>query len=289
MKNSVYRSVISFILALILAFSAVGIVAIAADVTVVKQPSRTSFYQGVDWSYNKAGKLVTIGGDLDVSGTVLSYNSKTAEYTIDKFPNMYTKPDSGQWKAGKNIARIYCDNFGSKVYATTEINLVEVDSISIITPPTKTVLHQDKDWVLSGLNDVEFTELDLTGLKIRVLYKDGTTKQIAYSDNQLIGWAVPQNIDSFEPGPCTIYATFGGKRAPFGVTFLVKGGSLLGDVNNDYNVNSADALMILQHVVGKITLTSEQIARADVNKVDGANSTDALTILQYVVGKITSF
>lgn len=289
MKKSACRSVISFLLALILAFSSVGIIAIAADVSVVKQPARTSFYQGIDWSYNKSGKIVMVGGDPDLSGTVLSYNSKTAEYKIDKFPNMYTKPESGQWQPGENTVRIFCDDFGSNIYASTKLKLIEVDSISIITPPTKTVLHQDKDWVLSGLNDVEFTELDLTGLKIRVLYKDGTTKQIAYSDNQLIGWAVPQDLDFLEPGPCTIYATFCGYRAPFNVTFLEKGGFLLGDINNDYSVNSADALMILQHVVGKITLTQEQISRADVNKVDGVNSTDALTILQFVVGKITSF
>lgn len=289
MKKSACRSVISFALALILAFSSVGIIAIAADVSVVKQPVRTSFYQGVDWSYNKSGKLAMVGGDPDISGTVLSYNSKTVEYKIDRFPNMYVKPDSGQWAPGENTARIYCDDFGTKVYAVTKLNFVEVDSISIITPPAKTVLHQDQDWVLSGLHDVEFTELDLTGLKIRVLYKDGTVKQIAYADNQLIGWSVPKNMDSLEPGPCTIYATFGGKSAPFSVTFLEKGGSLLGDVNNDYSVNSGDALMILQNVVGKITLNQEQIVRADVNKADGVNSTDALMILQLVVGKITSF
>jgi hypothetical protein len=67
------------------------------------------------------------------------------------------------------------------------------------------------------------------------------------------------------------------------------GGITLGDVNNDKNINSMDALLILQYVVGKSTLSATQLKAADVN-VDGkVNSTDALKILQYSVGQIKSF
>lgn len=64
---------------------------------------------------------------------------------------------------------------------------------------------------------------------------------------------------------------------------------LYGDVNNDGNINSSDALMVLQSSVEQIVLTEEQIVLADVNKDTKVNSTDALLILQYVVGKIERF
>ncbi|MBQ8574661.1 MAG: dockerin type I repeat-containing protein [Clostridia bacterium] len=289
MKKSAFKSALSLALAFLLAFSVMGVAAVAANVTIVKMPAQTSYYQGIDWTYNKAGKIALVGGDFDISGTVLSYNSKTVEYAVNKWPNMYTKADSGTWTAGNNTMRIYCDNFPSSVYATLTVKLVEVESVSVVTPPKKTNLIEDEDWVMGALGDVEFTEFDLTGIKLKVKYTDGTTKSISYPDNQLIGWSVAQGVDSAEPGEATLYATFGGKRAPFTVNFLTKDTKLLGDVNGDYAINSFDALIILQSSVGKVTLDSTQTTQADVTKDGKVNSTDALTVLQYVVGKITSF
>lgn len=65
-------------------------------------------------------------------------------------------------------------------------------------------------------------------------------------------------------------------------------GAKKGDVNKDTKINSSDALLILQHSVGVITLTSEQKTLADVNNDSKVNSSDALKILQYSVGQITS-
>ncbi len=289
MMKSSFRSILSLTLAFLLAFSVIGTAAVAASVTVVKAPNKTSFYQGIDWSYNKSGKISLIGGDFDISGTVLSYNSKTVEYTIGKWPNMNTKPMSGQWVAGTNKMKIYCDDFPSGVYATIDVNLVEVDEIAVVSPPKKTVLIQDKDWILSKLNDVEFTELDMTGTQLKVTYTDGSVKTISYPQNQLIDWSVDPEIDSYSPGAATLYATFAGKMAPFNVVFLKKGESLLGDVNNDNKINSGDALLILQGAVGRIQFNDNQKIQADVTKDGKINSTDALTVLQFVVGKISSF
>ena len=62
----------------------------------------------------------------------------------------------------------------------------------------------------------------------------------------------------------------------------------LGDVNADNRINSTDALMILQHAVGKSHLSGTSLTSADVNKDSKVNSTDALKILQFSVGKIPS-
>ena len=64
---------------------------------------------------------------------------------------------------------------------------------------------------------------------------------------------------------------------------------LLGDVNGDGNINSTDAMLVLQHAVKIITLTEEQQLRADVTRDGAVNSTDAMRILQYAVKIITSF
>lgn len=60
----------------------------------------------------------------------------------------------------------------------------------------------------------------------------------------------------------------------------------VGDPNNDGKINSSDALVCLQHSVGKIKLTDSAFTAADVDKNGKINSADALKILQYSVGKI---
>ena len=60
-----------------------------------------------------------------------------------------------------------------------------------------------------------------------------------------------------------------------------------GDVNGDGEVTVADALMVLQHSVGKITLDETVLKNADVDGEEGIAVTDALAILQASVGKST--
>lgn len=71
--------------------------------------------------------------------------------------------------------------------------------------------------------------------------------------------------------------------------FKVNSTSKKGDVNMDGSINSADALLVLQHSVGSITLNSEKQALADVDNNGKINSSDALKILQYSVGAINKF
>lgn len=59
-----------------------------------------------------------------------------------------------------------------------------------------------------------------------------------------------------------------------------------GDVDGDGDVTVTDALMILQHSVGKITLADKYLKAADVDGTAGISVTDALAVLQYAVKKI---
>jgi hypothetical protein len=63
----------------------------------------------------------------------------------------------------------------------------------------------------------------------------------------------------------------------------------LGDVNADGEIDSQDALLILEYEVGAKDLTDTQKLAADTNKDSDYDSQDALLILEYEVGNITSF
>ena len=62
-----------------------------------------------------------------------------------------------------------------------------------------------------------------------------------------------------------------------------------GDLNQNNKIESADALVVLQEVVGKANLSEEQKAIADVSGNGLIGAEDALLILQFVVGKINRF
>ena len=63
--------------------------------------------------------------------------------------------------------------------------------------------------------------------------------------------------------------------------------AVYGDVNGDGEVTVTDALMVLQHSVGKITLDETVLKNADVDGEEGITVTDALAILQASVDKIS--
>ena len=63
--------------------------------------------------------------------------------------------------------------------------------------------------------------------------------------------------------------------------------AVYGDVDGDGKITVTDALMVLQHSVGKITLDETVLKNADVDGEEGITVTDALAILQASVNKIT--
>jgi hypothetical protein len=64
----------------------------------------------------------------------------------------------------------------------------------------------------------------------------------------------------------------------------------LGDLNNDGNITTLDALMALQIVSGRYSSPTQQmLLSADVTKDGSVTTIDALKILQYVSGRITGF
>lgn len=275
------------VLALILALSCLVMPACAANVKVEKKPNNTTFYQGVDWMYTRDGDIILMKGELDISGTVLSYNNKTVEYKKSAVgPNMYAKCNASAWRAGKNEIRIYCDNFDG-VYALYEVNFATVKSISIVRTP-KTMLVLGTEWNMGINKDVEMTKYDLTGTVIRAVYNDSAVKTVS-APNACLSWSIPENTEVIMPGANTLYITFCGQKAPFDVVFVTEKNFPDGDISLDGKVNSTDALYALRYATESITLSPTQISLGDVDRNSKINSADALYILQYAVGIRDSF
>lgn len=74
---------------------------------------------------------------------------------------------------------------------------------------------------------------------------------------------------------------------PFGTSGAMN--PILGDVSLNSLVQAYDASLILQHVVGSITLNATQQGVADVSEAAGITAYDASLVLQYVVGLINYF
>lgn len=90
-------------------------------------------------------------------------------------------------------------------------------------------------------------------------------------------------------GSATITATSndGGYQASITVKVSLTAG--YGDVNNDGDVDAADALMILQASVGLRALTTNEKEIADVNGDGYVDAADAILILRYNAGLVDAF
>lgn len=191
-----------------------------------------------------------------------------------------------------------------------------ITAVKILTYPQKTEFVQGTDWDYGfydmpeggGLGTFEeggnlitfhhhggyYTRyadrgmIDMTGLVVQVTYSDGSTSKVAYKET-VSGNSVYQNIyaspkKEYAIGSNVIEVYFKSNtqaRDTYTINIVTK--STKGDVNGDNKVNSADALLVLQHAVGLITLSKDAIAKADMDSNGILNSFDALLILRVSV------
>lgn len=199
----------------------------------------------------------------------------------------------------------------------------KIKSFKIVTPPTKTVFYKTTDWVygvwdssednppvvsLVPSTKISFTHnpcggryptrgmIDMTGLKVEIIYTDGSKETITYKETKNSNGfytanicASPKDGKEYFIGTNTIEVYLLKDTSKFDSYKIeikdekAPSSSASGDVNNDKKVNSKDALMVQQHAVGLITLTADQKKNADMNGDGKYNSTDALMILKKAV------
>ncbi|MCQ2479133.1 MAG: dockerin type I repeat-containing protein [Clostridia bacterium] len=201
----------------------------------------------------------------------------------------------------------------------------KIQSLKIVTKPTKVDFYKDTDWVYGTWTDVEgqpgkyklvpstkyisFTYnpcggiypergmIDMRGLKIEVVYTDGTKETMTYTETKnKMGFynanilVSPKDGKEFFIGANTMEVYLKGDPYKFDSYKINIHGETAppaqaktGDVNGDKKVNSSDALMIQQYIVGIISLSADQQKLADMNGDKKINSNDALLVLQSAV------
>lgn len=197
-----------------------------------------------------------------------------------------------------------------------------ISSVKIVTYPKQTVFVRGEDWdygyydmpessnafgtFVSDSRYISFMHnggyysryadrgmLDMTGLVVEVTYSNGSKEKIAYKETKS-GNKVNQNIlasptADYKLGENVIEVYFKANIYAYDsykITIKEKDASVSkGDVNKDGSVNSVDALLVLQHVVGTVTLTTEQFKLGDMDSNNVLNSLDALHILRRSVGQ----
>ncbi len=141
---------------------------------------------------------------------------------------------------------------------------------------------------ISNINQVVFKftkifdtyELWETGLLVNPLWSDFHLDNViattgnAGKDNELIDY------DTMMLDPYIEWDILPTPPTPPSIT-------MYGDADNNYCIDAADALCVLQHAVGKVFLGNT--TKSDVNGDDVVTAQDALLVLQYSVGKITKF
>lgn len=165
----------------------------------------------------------------------------------------------------------------------------EGDGFGVFTPDNRFISLMYNGGYFSRYQDRGM--LNMNGLVVKATYPDGTVKTIEYKETKHSNGVITQNIyfspkgGEFKVGENTIEVyfmdgnIFSEGYATYKINIVEKG-----DLNSDTKVNSADALLVLQHSVESISLSEAQQKVADMNSDSKINSMDALMILQKSVG-----
>lgn len=122
-----------------------------------------------------------------------------------------------------------------------------------------------------------------------------TEGNIAYIDQAAAGADGSIRFNAYPSalttGTYRVYIVGGSRAFSAGpaATFQVDQKYTLGDVNEDGEIDSRDALRTLRGAAGLVTLTPSQTSAADVNFDNEIDSRDALRILRFAAGLIPSF
>lgn len=193
----------------------------------------------------------------------------------------------------------------------------KITAVKILTYPNKTEFVQGTDWdygyydmpeggglgtfvPLEGLITFKYHGgyytryadrgmIDMRGLVVKITYSDGSTRTESFKET-VSGVQVTQNIyaspkKEYALGSNVIEVYFKSNmkaRDTYTINIVTK--PIKGDVNYDNKINSADALLVLQHVVGITTLSKDAFNRGDMDSNGKVNSYDALQILYKAVG-----
>jgi len=113
---------------------------------------------------------------------------------------------------------------------------------------------------------------------------DGNTVTVAHDLTCLVGYEMDGeyvNLAGINNSDCTVSFT-----VPSDITEVIL--AVKGDVNNDEDVDSVDALQVLKYDAAITELTDIEQFVADVNNDGDVNTIDAVSVLKYDAGIMDS-
>lgn len=263
--------------------------------------------ENVEWSYNDEAATLTVSGTgatfdytIDSLPEFTEYNFTIKNIVVDEGVTnigsyaLVLENDIENIRFGKSIEILSTENpFGFKRVVKTaedEATLFDVEKCANLT-----VKGYDETPVkeYSELNELKYQSLSVFALKLAesakatvdlennmiFLYQTQMTKDAL---TEILPQETFESIElSSEPiatGTTLTVSAYGESRT---YKLIVPG-----DVSSDGNVNSADALAMLQHSVEAKTLEGDALLAGDLRKDGVINSADALVALQISVGSI---
>lgn len=251
-------------------------------VELAKTPDKTDLVRGVNWDYDALGYIELKNYSIKGAQLKLTFTDNTTAIVSESDGGMdwIVSDEVENFALGTNTLVITYFNY--RIPFDIRFVLEEASGATIKSKPTKQNYDFGTDWNYSKSGKI-VPQFDYSGLKVTLTYSNGKTETVDYSSNKSrFKFTVPSTI---KLGQNTIKATVDGK-ATAEFTVLIRG---YGDINFDGNVNSADALNILQYSVSLIKLNVVKYQYADVDNNDKVNASDALAVLQKAAGHINYF
>jgi len=123
------------------------------------------------------------------------------------------------------------------------------------------------------------------------IYSDQATEDFWNLQEQtLIDWHFYDLPDVTEINRTNMIASYQGNINPYvadqslvGRVFLVEGGALIGDVNQDQNLDVLDVVMNIGYIINEINLTQSQIIIADINYDLNIDVLDVVSLVDIIL------
>ena len=230
----------------------------------------------------KQAKLEKLKFDISSNRYVCDFNvSDSTEEGIWKIYYIDAEDTSG------NYAYFYNSNVTSSS-PKSDLSFADFTVSTTDNPPTE---HYDFEVAIGESLTLSYN----ANCDIKWISSDPTIAKTGNVNSSTISLGTYKQVSSscqiipLKEGIVTIYAADeNGYALNSAKVKVTKAKITLGDVTNDGAVNSSDALAVLQHSVGQISLTGNKFTAGDVDKNGTINSSDALKILQYSVGQISA-
>lgn len=283
------------------------------NITVIDIPSWSIAYTVRTHGYPQTSGLLTTAYEAE-TGYVNVYFFDN--FTPGELRVIQDKP--GMTKAKTTVVESYTDKGSTKTYQTAPVLFTpygEQAQYAICSPVVDeygTIYFKNDSAYLMALSStitkLEITKkpskmtytagetFDGTGMKVTAYYSNGAKRDVT----KYVIWAkdplTKADTEFTVTFPYAMYQDANGKAGheveqPFAVLSLTVGDGTIrkGDVDNDGNINSADATLTYAIANGKLAATDTQKKAADVNNDGKVDSVDATLIYAHANGRIQSF